>query len=128
VLTLGIVVPVAVIWAQRTPAEKPAPPLSSSNPNAAAPPAAPVMPPKPRDDLAEVIDEVQGRQDQAVNILGDVHQGITWVVSLIPVIACIAGFIILIVICRMYSRRLNEEMAQLSITLDRPLEHRDKLD
>jgi hypothetical protein len=122
---VGIVVPVAFLWAQRASTEKAVPAQPSDrNATAAAAPGAPRKPPSDFDDL----EEAKGGQNEFAGALSDVQHAISWIVSLIPIVACIVGFFVLIIVVRVYARRISEEMAQLDITLDKPLEERQKFD
>jgi hypothetical protein len=124
-LAVGIVVPVAVIWAQRTPAENPPPGNLHTASNPAVAPAAAAKHSSP--DFND-LDEVQGGRAQFVGVLSDVQQAVAWLVSMIPIVVCVVGFLVLVIVVRKYARRISEEMAQLEVTLERPLEHRDKFD
>jgi hypothetical protein len=71
------------------------------------------------------IDELQGGRAKA---LGDVQQAIAWLISLVPIVLCIVGFLVVIIIIRAYSRRIAAEMAELNFTIARPLDQRHKFD
>jgi hypothetical protein len=74
---------------------------------------------------ADDIEELQGGR---AKVIGDVQQAITWLISLVPIVLCIVGFLVVIIIIRAYSRRIAEEMADLNITLSQPLEKRQKFE